>query len=191
MRDRDDLRAGLDLLEEVLELLDRELVERERRPSCRDEAVASACRVRAIVPLSVNPAFFAALVEVGVESGSGSGPSSRRHRRPACGCAPRARRSASTVERLARSCRCDAPSRVEAVAGSRAPSHSASVIGTAIAAITTSRRSRGEIRSQKSRALSVIAHMATSHALRVDGELELLDVPFSPRSRVGAAADGP
>src|SRR5262249_49944515 len=55
------------------------------------------------------------------------------------------------------------------------PSHTASVSGAAIAAMMTSRRSRGEIRSQKSRARSVIVDIATSHALRIDGEPELLD----------------
>src|SRR3978361_1648022 len=54
------------------------------------------------------------------------------------------------------------------------PSHKASVIGATIAPITTSLRSRGEMRSQKSRALSRMVDIATSHALRVNGEMELL-----------------
>src|SRR5258707_131067 len=55
------------------------------------------------------------------------------------------------------------------------PSQIASVIGAAMAAMMTRRRSRGEMRSQKSRALSVTVDIATSHALRrVDGQLELL-----------------
>src|SRR5689334_22930635 len=44
-RDRDDLAAALDLLQEILELLDRQLVERERRRA-RDEAVARLRRMR-------------------------------------------------------------------------------------------------------------------------------------------------
>src|SRR4051812_5358176 len=55
------------------------------------------------------------------------------------------------------------------------PSQIASVIGTANAAITTSRRSRGEIRSQKSRALSESVDIVTSHAWRGDRQAELLD----------------
>src|SRR4051812_17770137 len=54
------------------------------------------------------------------------------------------------------------------------PSQIASVIGVMIASTTTIRRSRGEIRSQKSRALSVIADMAPSHALRGNRQAELL-----------------
>src|SRR5262245_35663025 len=56
------------------------------------------------------------------------------------------------------------------------PSQIATVIGAASPASTTSLRSRGEMRSQKSLARSVTADMATSHALCDDGELELLAV---------------
>src|SRR5688572_21322519 len=60
------------------------------------------------------------------------------------------------------------PSRIDSA------SQTAAAIGTPIDSTTMSMRSRGEIRSQKSRARSVIA-MATSHALRRNGELELLE----------------
>src|SRR5882672_8980142 len=85
---------------------------------------------------------------------------------------PRARRSASTESALrALSLRASIAPSPSWIAR---PSQIAIVIGAAIAAITTSRRSRGEMRSQKSRALSLAVDIATSHALRIDGEREFL-----------------
>src|SRR5256885_3983471 len=76
-------------------------------------------------------------------------------------------------------------SRTSRPSGIAKPSQIASVSGVTIASTTTSRRSRGEMRSQKSRALSVIVDMATSHALRGDRQAKLLGAVLAG---VGVAA---
>jgi len=63
------------------------------------------------------------------------------------------------------------------------PSQIAITIGAAIAPIMTRPRSRGEIRAQKSRARSAMPTLATSHARRVDRELD--------RTPLGVVSVGP
>src|SRR4051812_171378 len=103
---------------------------------------------------------------------------------------PRARMSAITLSALRVSLlRASMASRPSWIAN---PSQSASVIGKTIAQITTSLRSRGEIRSQKSRVLSLMVDIVSlrslgSLALRSDRELELADAVFAALGR--AAVD--
>src|ERR1700733_6247116 len=93
---------------------------------------------------------------------------------------PRARMSASTSSAWrVLSLRTAIASRPSWIAK---PSHSARVSGGATTNSTTRPRSRGEIRSQKSRARSVNADMvASSHALGNDVEVE----PLRRRARAG------